>query len=333
MKASVIIPTHNRADILARCLDSLTCQTLPAEAFEVLVIDNGSTDHTPEVARRYASLLQLTCINDSEPGLHVGRHAGMRSAKSDLLLFVDDDIEAEPGWVDAVVQSFKHSDVALVGGNNYPRFEEAPPAWLLRRWEEPVYKGRALGSLSILDFGEGTFEIAPGFVLGCNFSIRRHILMKAGGFHPDGMPKEKLRFRGDGESYVSDVVRSLGLRAMFNSRASVRHFVSKDRATKEYFSHRAYMQGISDSYTDIRRRGGLAMQFMTSTRTSIKNWLTILKLRYRSLALPHDSAGYELNFIKQVMALAYLKGYAFHQREVSADKNLLQWVLRETYLE
>ena len=168
MKASVIIPTRDRANLLTRCLGSLTRQTLPAEAFEVLVIDNGSTDHTPSVAENYGSLLQLTYVTASEPGLHVGRHEGMQRANTDVLMFTDCQriSRRQPGWVEAVVQTLENPNIALVGGNNYPLFEESPPEWLVRWWERPVYKGRALGSLSILDFGEGVFEIDPGLCVG-----------------------------------------------------------------------------------------------------------------------------------------------------------------------
>jgi glycosyltransferase involved in cell wall biosynthesis len=210
MKASVIIPTRNRADVLVRCLAALTRQTLPIDEFEVLVVDNGSIDSTCDVAKAYGQSLQLTYVTAPVPGLHVGRHAGLLRAKSDVLIFADDDIEALPTWVEAVVDSFKDTGVALVGGNNYPLFEEDPPAWLLRWWKRPVHIGRAMGSLSILDFGDGIFEISPGYVWGCNFSIKREVLLKAGGFHPDGVPKEQLRYRGDGETHVSDVVRRSG---------------------------------------------------------------------------------------------------------------------------
>ena len=114
-------------------------------------------------------------------------------------MFADDDIKAEPGWVEAVVRTLENPKIALVGGNNYPLFEEPPPEWLVRWWDRPVYKGRALGSLSILDLGEGVFEIDPGYVWGCNYSIRRESLLKAGGFHPDSVPKERLLFRETGK--------------------------------------------------------------------------------------------------------------------------------------
>jgi len=329
--ASVIIPTRNRAGFLARCLESLTRQTLPIESFEVLVVDNGSTDHTSDVAKHYASFLQLIYVSAPDPGLHVGRHQGMWRANSDVLMFTDDDIEAEPGWVEAVAQTFVNSDVALVGGNNYPLFEEAPPAWLLRLWERPVYKGKALPRLSVLNFGEGMFEINPGYVWGCNFSIRRDVLLEAGGFHPDGVPKDQLRYRGDGETHVSDFVRKSGLLTLFNSRASVRHVVPASRMTKAYFEQRAYAQGISDSFAEIRRNGGLNKSLSTNVGRQLARLRSALGTCVRSLARAGDAVEQELLAVRRAAGQAHRRGYTFHQREVRADPTLLAWVLREHY--
>jgi len=332
MKASVIIPTRNRADSLAQCLASLARQTLAKDAFEVLVIDNGSTDHTAEVARQNASSLQLSYFTAMEPGLHVGRHEGMRRARSDVLMFTDDDIEAEAGWVEAVAQNFMDPSVALVGGNNHPLFEAPPPAWLVSWWERPVYKGRALEYLSILDFGNGMFETDPAYVWGCNFSVRRDVLLAAGGFHPDALPKERLRFRGDGETHVSDMIRSSGGRTLFDSRASVRHRVSRDRMTRAYFEQRAYAQGISDSYTEIRRRGGLGSTPTAWLDRKLRQLRAMIGQRFPSLA-DADPAASDLACVRAATATAYWQGYAFHRQQVRQDPALLEWVLKADYLQ
>jgi glycosyltransferase involved in cell wall biosynthesis len=331
--ASVIIPTRNRADLLARCLASLTRQTFPPDAFEVLVVDNGSTDSTAQVAYDFTGTLQVSYVRTTEPDLHSGRHEGLRRAKADVLMFADDDIEAEPTWVKAVVGTFQDPETALIGGNNYPRFAVAPPAWLLQWWHQRRYKGRALGSLSILDFGEGVFDIDPAYVWGCNFSIRRKVLLQAGGFHPDGVPTERLRFRGDGETHVSDVVRAAGLRTIFNSEASVRHFVSAERMTSAYMAQRAYAQGISDSYTAIRRKGGLNSPVPQNAVRGLRWIRAVVGCLIRSAITLGDSVGRELFNVRRLAALAYVKGYNFHQREVSADPTLLDWVLKRDYLE
>lgn len=325
---SVIVPTRDRAETLDACLDSLRTQTLPLESFEVIVIDNGSIDHTAAVLARHASGLHLRSHRELEPGLHFGRHAGMRRAASDLLVFADDDIVAEPTWLAAILDAFTDPDVTLVGGNNRPLFEGEPPAWLRAWWERPMRHGRALGHLSILDFGNGRFTIDPGYVWGCNYAIRRQALMAAGGFHPDGVPAERLRWRGDGETHVSDWVRRSGQRTLFDSGASVRHRVPAARMTPEYFARRAYAQGISDSYTDVRRRGRAPSSLTDRVHRRGRIALTRAVATARDRV---DRSGRELREVMRAAQLAYLKGYDFHQREVRGDPALLNWVLQENY--
>lgn len=330
--ASVIIPTRNRAELLRRCLSALTRQTLAKDAFEVLVVDNGSTDATAEVANEFAGSLQLVYVSSTQPGLHVGRHEGARRARSDILMFADDDTEARATWVEAVVERFRDAKVALVGGNNHPRFEHPPPAWLEHWWAMPFYKGRALVYLSVLDFGEGTFDIDPRYVWGCNYSVRRSVLLSIGGFHPDGVPKELLRYRGDGETHVSDAISAAGHRTAFDSRASVDHWVPSSRMTQAYMEQRAYVHGISDSYTDIRA----SQTARVAPRIAALRWLATerayLKARLGRLATAgRASPAQELTAIQLAASRAYRLGYEFHQREVRADAGLLAWVLRNDY--
>ena len=327
-RLSVIIPTRNRARVLDDCLASLHLQSLPADAFEVIVVDNGSTDDTVATAGRHAGALRLQCLAAPEPGLHVGRHAGMQAATTDLLVFADDDIVAGPDWLASVLEAFADPAVALVGGNNHPLFEADPPDWLVAWWDRKGPHGRALAALSILDFGDGRFDIDPGLVWGCNFSIRRQVLLDAGGFHPDGVPPDRLRWRGDGETHVSDMIRRNGLRTRFHSGASVRHRVGADRMTPDYFSRRAYAQGVSDSYTDLRRAGRA-----TPRRTDYwRRLLHLAKVRLgMALAGGGGAATRRLHQVRREMLRAYRAGYDFHQREVAGDPALLAWVLKERY--
>ncbi len=334
---SVVIPTRNRADTLRACLVSLQSQTLPSDSFEVIVVDNGSTDNTSDVVRDFTNSLQLVYSYKDEPGLHVGRHEGLRLAKSDLLVYIDDDIKALPCWLEAIAASFADASVAMVGGNNYPDFEVPPPAWLAQIWElsqiaeQSSCKGRAFFPLSILDFGEGCFEIDPGYVWRCNFSIRRDVLIQAGGFHPDAMPKNKLRYRGDGETHVSDFVRAAGLKALFDSRASIYHLVSIDRMTLDYFCHRFYLDGILNSYSFIRATGGVP-----GPGHALRNIITLamIRLKYaaKRVAYLNDPVKSQLAIVWNAAQKAYWKGYRFHTREVSNDSEMLRWVLKESYL-
>lgn len=329
--ASVIIPTRNRAPVLRQCLLSLTQQTLPTDSFEVVVVDNGSSDDTATVARSFADRLDLTVLHEPEPGLHVGRHAGWRAARSELLVFVDDDIQAEPGWLAAVVEAFEDPQVALVGGNNLPAFSHQPPAWLQRWWERPVLCGRALPYLSILDFGGGRFEIDPAYVWGCNFSVRASVLEAAGGFHPDGVPKDHLRLRGDGETHVADVVRQQGWRAWFDGRATVHHLVDARRMTPEYFEERAFAQGVSDSYTAIRAAGSL-MPERHGIRQGLQRLLAPAHDWWTSGAWRASPIEFKLRTVQARVRKSHRRGWDFHRTEVNRDPALLGWVLKDDYL-
>lgn len=328
MIVSVIIPTRNRARYLADCLQSLLAQDAGPEAFEVIVVDNGSTDDTRSVAEAFAGRLPLRCLEASTPGLHVGRHVGMAAAASDLLTFCDDDIVAPPGWISCIARAFADPTVAMVGGNNHPRFEATPPGWLTHWWQRPPGKPRVLPTLSILDLGEGRFDISPHLVWGCNFSIRRQVLLDAGGFHPDGVPADMIRLRGDGETHVSEHVLRSGSRAVFDSGASVFHRVGADRMTEDYFCRRAFAQGVSDSYTEFRRAGMPDAPVGKSRPRRIARLREWLSAQASALG---GRDGRALRRVRLAMMAAYGKGYTFHRTELGHDPDLRRWVQRERY--
>lgn len=330
--ASIVIPTRNRAELLARCLRSLTSQTIHPECFEVIVVDNGSSDDTVAVATSFSNRLNLHCISASDPGLHVGRHVGMRAARSDILMYADDDIEADPSWIKSVVRAF-NTGADLVGGNNYPCFESEPPDWLRQWWEQPVYLGRALGYLSVLDFGTGCCPLDWRYVWGCNFSIRRRVLEEIGGFHPDGMPRELLHLRGDGESYVARMVYRRGGKIWFDSGASVHHLVPSERMTLHYFQQRAFSQGVSDSYSEVRRNGGPNLRWESKLRLNLRPRLAAIRERWQNKGKsPPQSERPSLLDVKLAVLKGWKEGVCFHQSALRSNQNLLSWVLKNNYL-
>jgi glycosyltransferase involved in cell wall biosynthesis len=331
MKASIIIPTRNRAKLLANCLESLTRQSFPPDEFEVLVVDNGSTDSTSDVAKHYAASLPLRIFAVPRPGLHAGRHAGMEHARSNILMFADDDIEAAPTWVEAVTEAFEDPAVSLVGGNNYPIFESPPPDWLSDLWRRDVDGRRAVSYLSVCDYGDGKFAIPADHVWGCNFSVRKSVLRATHGFHPDALPPNLVRFRGDGETHVTNWVRMSGAKTIFDSRASVHHWVPVSRMTRDYLWQRYYAQGISDSYSEIRKNDGPLGAVQALRRYFIFSRKIAQHKAHEYLERIAGRPG-AAHRIQMTTTLARYSGYRFHQEQVDADPDLLAWVLRADYL-
>jgi len=315
---------------LSCALAALAAQSESRPCFEVLVVDNAPSAETAALVALFQKAVgNLSYITESSPGLHNARHRGMHAATGEILAFIDDDVEVAEGWINFLFEAFSYPDVVLVGGNNLPAFALPPPAWLERWWNQPVYKGRALGYLSILDFGDGVFDIDPAFVWGCNFSIRKEQLIQYGGFHPDAFPAEMVRYRGDGETAVSDAIRQSGARTLFHSGASVRHHVPAQRMTIEYFQKRAFAQGVSNSYTRVRERG----RCQSSVSIMLQQAYALLRSSMKNIVSGGgcDGTEKELTAVQHLVNKAYWQGYAFHRQAVVTDRELFDWVVRKEY--
>jgi glucosyl-dolichyl phosphate glucuronosyltransferase len=311
---SVIIPTFNRASLLKLTLNSIVNQTLQQDEFEVLVIDNASTDSTKEVTLSFEkSFKHLRYIYEAAPGLHAGRHRGMKESRGEILVFADDDIDALPVWLEGIKESFQDASVGMVGGKNIPNYESEPPPWMDQLWETTP-DGKYITYFSLLDFGDQVKSIDPRFVFGCNFSVRKDLLQKIKGFHPDGMPGPMLRFRGDGETFVAEQVQAAGYKTIYHPKASVKHWVPASRMNRDYIKKRAYAEGITRSYSDTRKH----------LLTSEPGLLKLLKSKISRLLMTD---------LQKEIADATAAGYRFHQTEMKRDQALRDWVLKEHYLD
>src|SRR5262245_6004811 len=176
---SVIIPTRNRADHLEQALRSLLQQTLPTSDFEIIVVDNGSRDRTPAVvAQAQGAFRNIHYIYEASPGLHLGRHNGFRKAEGDILVFLDDDIEAFATLLSSIKAAFEEHKVALVGGKCLPKYESPVPEWLSAMWTPNSQGERSIAHLSLIDLGEVPKPVDPLLIFGCNFSVRRSLLVE-----------------------------------------------------------------------------------------------------------------------------------------------------------
>jgi len=330
-KLSVIIPTRNRAKLLETTLHSIVNQSLAIDDFEVIVVDNGSTDETADIAKGFSQKLQLVLVYDATPGLHVGRHKGMSAASTDILVFIDDDIEAHPKWLETIYETFQgNPKIGLIGGKNLPKYQSPPPFWITEMWNRRIRLGHVMSDLSILDFGDVAREIPPDYVYGCNFSVRREVILSAGGFHPDGFPFELIKFRGDGETHISDFVAASAWVAFYHPGASVNHWVPTDRMTEEYFCKRRYMQGISAAFADLRAR---------KSRSNVQaTWMEKLKFKIKAVV---GTAQIELlneiskdilktDFEKRLMR-SYRLGREFLYSCYDADASVREWVHKKDY--
>ena len=332
IELSVIIPTRNRSEILSKALDALTLQTFSKNKFEVIVVDNGSTDNTKDVVETYRQQIpNLIYVYDETPGLHVGRHQGFKRAQSDILVYADDDSFGFPTWLETVYVTFQDKDTVLVGGKDLPQYESEPPFWILEKWYRLCEYGHCMPELSLIDFGDEIKEIPPYYVFGCNFAIRKNIVEQAGGFHPDGMPFELIRYRGDGETYVSKYIETHGLKTIYNPKSSIYHLVPTTRMTIDYFKKRAFCQGVEMSYSDLRY--GRTNPPAAKRGSRLKRYLKLLMGIECVNRIDELSAKLSLTEIDKQIEQSKQTGYNYHRNMYQKDEALKAWVHKENYWE
>jgi glycosyltransferase involved in cell wall biosynthesis len=272
---SVVVPTHDRADYLAVTLASLNAQELD-EPYELIVVDDGSADHTPGVARR----AQARYIRHDRPrGPNAARNEGARASSSDLIALVDDDIEAPPGWLRAMLAGVAaHRDAEAFGGPIRARFDGPAPRSC----------GRELPPITTLDLGPADREAE--LVWSANMLVRRSALARVGQFD------ESLPTGGDEEEWVRRL-RAEGGTVMYLAAAGLDHRRAGDDARLRALIRGAYHRGRNLRAYDTRR--GVAPPLGRELITLAGcGWHTLRRACPQGLIMGAHSAGRTLEAVR-----------------------------------
>lgn len=337
---SIIIPTLNRSFYLEKLLNSIADSQLDNSKTEFIIIDNGSTDSTEKIVsdfiKKNEKIKVIYCF-EPEPGLLSGRHLGAKIAKGDIISFLDDDVILPPLWVNNVVQVVnQYTEYDLFTGSNLPFYENYPPDWLEYFWNSNFYGGRTCFWLSLLDLGTKDIEVHPNFVFGLNFTIRRNVLEKLGGFHPDCVPVHLQHFQGDGETGLSKKALKNGSKSLYSPKLTLYHQVPSSRMTYEYFAKRAFFQGVADSYTKCRE--------IAFPSQAVVPRISVKKLIYRKLVGTYKKVFKKplqdkrvvpehVLEMKKKIDLEYKRGFDFHQKVFAENSVVRNWVLRDNYID
>jgi glycosyltransferase involved in cell wall biosynthesis len=245
-RVSVVLPTYNRAVRLERALNSVLEQTADAREYEVIVVDNNSTDDTAQVIGRLQTRHpdQLRNVVERTQGVSHARNTGIAAALAPIVAFFDDDVRVAPNWIETIIRVFADNPgTDVIGGKVLPEWATPPPGWLTPAHWAP---------LALQDFGDRPMLMSarnPRGLISANLACRKRVFDRVGGFSPvfqrvkDGIGSleddewnRRLWDAGLSGLYLPDLVASTD--------------VPGDRLTRDY--HRRWHSGHGRFYALLR---------------------------------------------------------------------------------
>lgn len=232
MKITAILCTYNRSSSLATVLYSLAASELPERVeWEVLVVDNNSSDETRSVAERFCRMYpgRFRYLFEPRQGKSFALNSGIREANGEVLAFLDDDVTVEPTWLDRITTPLRDAQWAGSGGRILPESGFTPPPWLAL--DGPRNLGFALCAKFDLGDESGELKDAP---FGTNMAFRKEVFEKYGGFREDLGPRPGSEIRNEDTEFGRRLMAS-GERLCYVPSAVVYHEVHASRVRKQFF--------------------------------------------------------------------------------------------------
>jgi glycosyltransferase involved in cell wall biosynthesis len=242
MEFSIIIPTHNRADELRETIRSIARLAVERD-WELLVVDNKSTDHTRAVVEAEIASFPapLRYLFEPEQGRYAALNTGIRAATGEIVATTDDDARVEPDWLTQAKAGLDALGCDYVGGKVFPIWKGHRPNWL------PAGPGRHWAVLALQDHGEKPLEFGVKglpWPLGINTATRREAFERIDLFDNRlGRKAGTLRNQAQREWHLR--ARAAGLRGFYIPQMVVHHVVEAERLQKAYFRRWYYWHGIS----------------------------------------------------------------------------------------
>lgn len=242
MYISVVICTYNRADLLKLAIDSLIKQSLSITDFEVIIIDNNSTDNTQTIALEYVENNQnIKYFLEKKVGLSHARNRGYLEAKGDYIAYADDDCVLPTDWLLNAKNVMVEKEPDVLGGPVYPFYLYPKPSW---------YKD----SYELLTFGDFARELNKNeYLIGCNIFLKKEVLVQVNGFDP------KFGMTGNTIGYAEESELQIRLRSIlgegcvfYDPKLYVNHLVRFEKMTITWVMKSFYSRGKHNYF--LKRR-------------------------------------------------------------------------------
>lgn len=231
---TIAIPTCNRGAILQQVCEALLHQSVPAEIFSVLIIDNNSTDDTPQRMAKMANKFpHFSYRVEKKAGSSHARNAAWQHCDTTWIAYLDDDAKPFPGYVEALLRATARGECEVIAGKVDPWRMQPLPSWFRDEYESYAPTADSDGYLSAKDFASGG-----------NMALKCEAIRLAGGFDPRFGVKGTVIPYGE-ETALQIEIRKCGGRIRYAADMQVAHLAKSSRYTIKTLLKIAYLSGKS----------------------------------------------------------------------------------------
>lgn len=239
---TVIICTYNREKYIGNLLEAIAKNDLPKSEYEIVLVDNNCTDHTPDICAAFAQAHQdvsFRYVVEKEQGLSAARNRGIKESRGDILVYVDDDALVDADYLRIYAEHFAANPKTMAaGGPIEPLYETSAPDWMT-----PYTKALLTGWMNYGDkvcaFSKGRF---PG---GGNAAYRKAVFEKVGLFNT-ALGRKGGNLMGSEEKDIFDKMHALGMSILYLPTPVLHHIIPQAKLEKPYFDKLTRQMGISE---------------------------------------------------------------------------------------
>ncbi|NHN36726.1 glycosyltransferase family 2 protein [Pseudomaricurvus alcaniphilus] len=233
---TVLFATYNGSKTLQRSLQSFTELEKPRGGYKLVVVDNASTDSTPEILSKFEDKLPLTVLRTERRGKNIALNLGLEYVDGDLVVFTDDDTQPNKDWL-VQHRSFadQHHDVAMWGGVIEPIWPSPPPSWIL----DQVPLGAVF---ALTDPDQTTGPISPNMVWGGHMAVRSEVFASGHRFDEKIGPAAGQYTMGSEVEFTCRIAEA-GYKSWYLKEAVVGHIIRPNQIKRGWVVKRAYRFG------------------------------------------------------------------------------------------
>jgi glycosyltransferase involved in cell wall biosynthesis len=239
---TAIICTYNRAKYIGNLLESIAANDLPKSEYEILLVDNNCTDNTRAVCEAYAKAhkdVQFRYVLEPEQGLSAARNKGIKEAKGDVIVYIDDDALVDTDYLRTYAEWFEaHPETMACGGPIEPLYETKEPSWMT-----PYTKALLT---AWMNYGDKVHEYPKGrYPGGGNAAYRKEVFDKVGLFNT-ALGRKGGNLMGSEEKDIFDKMHSLGMQVLYLPTPILHHIIPQAKLEPDYFNRLTTQIGISE---------------------------------------------------------------------------------------